>query len=79
MGKSASASGWNTHNEIGFLRELGNGKHSHRIAVLKCSRAEMLERYIGAAALRRNWGNINTAEVLMFAYDLLHQCQRGKI
>ena len=54
-----------TSAERKFITNLG--KHGNR----RCTRAELLRRYIQAAKPRQDWQSIDKAAVLRWARDLL--------
>jgi hypothetical protein len=67
---------WGTQKELNFIRDLGRGKYSSHLGVRRCTRADLLSRYITATKLRQNWGDINRAEAVGFAREILRQYQR---
>ena len=60
---------WTTREELNYLQRIG--QHSESALVTDKSKAEMLRLYLCAAALRSNWGFIDSTVVIAQAAALL--------
>jgi hypothetical protein len=81
------AEGWSTKNEIQFIRGIGThtgtGMHipsrermSPRLEFLK-HKLRGLRGYLKGAELRVNWGHINKASVVEFAYEEISRTEEA--
>ena len=73
MSKSDSAhKRWGTISEINWLKKLGRGIHAPENAqVCKVSRSELIDRYVEACGLRKDWGSIEKEKVMGAAKSML--------
>ena len=56
---------WNTKSELNFIHHLGTGKYAvNNMRVKQTSRKEMLKRYLKAALVRDEWGDIDKDVVI---------------
>ena len=66
---------WNTGMEIEFLKGMGLCKY--RRARPDCSRHDLLVRYLKAAKVRKNWGEIQKDLVLDHARSMIEKLSKS--
>lgn len=67
MNKPSVWKSWSTQLEIKFIDGLGKQKHSCNLN----SRLQLLERYVAALQVRKNWNGIDSARISGYAQDSL--------